>query len=135
MTFSLYTVFFGITAVSAIAAPVVTALINNRHTEKTQCEDFIFHERITAYQEFLNFLTFTLAENSLTREISFQFKCSYSKVYLLCSDNTRALLDDLQNYISQNASPSVGTDEYYRDISRKITTSMRNDIKKPKDKK
>ena len=135
MDFSLNTVFYGITAVSAIAAPVITALINNRHAEKMQCENFIFHERVTAYQDFLNFLTFTLAENSLTPEISFQFKCSYSKTYLLCSDSTRILLDDLQNYMSQNATSSIGTDTYYRDLSREITTSMRNDIKKPKDKK
>ena len=135
MSDTLHTIFYGITAISAIAAPIVTALINNRHIEKMKVQDFILQERITAYQDFLNLLTFTLAENSLDKQASFQFKCSYSKAYLLCSNNTRILLDELQNYMAQNANPSIGADARYRNLSREITTSMRNDIKKPKDKK
>ena len=135
MSDTLYTIFYGITAISAIVAPIVTALINNRHLEKMKVENFILQERIAAYHDFLNLLTFTLAENSLDQEVSFQFKCSYSKAYLLCSNNTRILLDELQDYISQNANPSIGVDPHYRTLARKITTSMRNDIKKPKDKK
>ncbi len=135
MSDTLHTIFYGITAISAIVAPIVTALINNRHIEKMKVQDFIFQERIEAYQDFLNLLTFTLAENSFDQEVSFQFKCSYSKVYLLCSENTKVLLDRLQNYISQNPTPSMGSNIYYKSLSCEITASMRDDIKKPKDKK
>lgn len=118
-----------ITAVVAIIAPVITTIIHNKHDLKIQSMQFSATNRLALYQDFLDILNTTLTREAFTKDISLQFKQSFSKVYIVCSDSTRALLDQLENYISVNANKSIGTQTDYRILQKDIVRALREDLK------
>lgn len=117
-------------AVIAIVSPIITTIINNRHSLKVQSMQFSANNRLSLYQDFLDLLNSTLISGAFTTEVSLKLKQSFSKVYLVCSNSTRALLDELENYISFNADQSIGTTIEYRQFTKKLIRSLRSDLKK-----
>lgn len=124
-----FTVVACLIGISAVISPVITTVLTNMHQSKMQQISFARKEKLKLYSEFLDIMNSTLAPESFTKEISLKFKCSYSKVYLVCSDKTRVILTELNNYISINADNNISSDLIYRGLYTDIIHSMRNDLK------
>lgn len=125
----LCTVLSIVTAIIAVVSPVITTIIHDKHDLKIRSMQFSATERLSLYQDFLDAFNETLLGNSFTNDTSLLLKKSFSKVYIVCSDTTQHLLDELENYISYHADSSIGLQEDYRKLHKSIVRSMRNDLK------
>lgn len=119
-----------VVAIVAIIAPIITTYINSKHQENLQKFSFAANKRLALYEEFLSVMDATFAQDRISSDLSLQFKQIFSKTYLICSDNTKLLLDQLNDYLYDHAHENLCSNDEYRKLRFFITNSMHNDLKK-----
>lgn len=118
-----------VVALTAVIVPLITVVINNKHQLELQKISFMAQKRLEIYQEFLDYMPLTFSLNAFADEdIPVKLRQILSKVYLVCSDDTRELLDILNNIIAEGTA-DVGADKRYWQAYISLNRSMRNDLK------
>ncbi len=118
-----------VVALTAVIVPLITVVINNKHQLELQKISFISQTRLEIYQEFLDYMPLTFSLNAFAdKDICVKLRQILSKVYLVCSDDTRKLLDILNNIIAEGTA-DVGADKRYWQAYIALNRSMRNDLK------
>lgn len=90
-----------ITAVSAIASPVVTAVINNRHEYKMRKLELIQNQKIKAIQGYTTNCSNYLSSNSnRTRE---EYYKSYGEIFLYVNKHNWKIIESLHSEIENGS--------------------------------
>lgn len=93
-------------AIAAIIAPVVTALINNRHQYRMRKLEMVQEEKAKAIQEYAEACSNYMADNHRNAQV--EYYKSYGKIFLYANKNhwedIEAIHTDIENGNFQSAS-------------------------------
>lgn len=97
-----------IAAVAAILAPLLTAIINNRHSLRFKKIEIFYDHKFAIYKNF--FEAYGKLQNYVTQKDNNDFYASLYEVCLICEPETRKRLFVLKNCFL-NSKSSVATPE------------------------
>lgn len=115
------------TAITAIIAPIFTAIINNHHQLRMKNIDMFYKEKSEAYQKFCNTLGVHLeamAHGGSNNAKTNAYYQTQPQAYLMADNKTRLLMDKLE---SQLHAGNIDTQAAQKLVSD-ITTSMGKDL-------
>ncbi|WP_238917225.1 hypothetical protein [Clostridium sp. YIM B02555] len=119
------------TAITAIIAPIFTALINNHYQLKLKNTDLFYNEKSDIYKRFciniehLDSWVHELNENIINEQpINREYLEIHKLAYLMSNDKIRALLDELSSHFNEVAI----NEEKYEALKKKIIKSMNKDL-------
>lgn len=114
----------------AVAATIVGTVITSQHNYKMHIVEFAANNKLLLYQEFFDVMSETLAAPDFDLEHALALRKIFSKVYLVCDNQTREQLDRLQKYIYDSSDvSSVASSSEYKLIYDLLTIAMREDLK------
>ncbi len=115
-------------AIVSLFSTIINTIINNIYQYRFKTFSFMAEKKLKIYQNFIDEMNLNLTPGGFTKEQSLSLKKTFSKVYIICSDETRLLLDEFENYLSQNHSQYVSSGEKYRKLHREIIKALRADL-------
>ena len=119
-----------IVAFSSVIVPYMTAKANHEHNYKMHIVEFAANNKLQLYQEFFDIMSETLAAPDFDLEHALALRKVFSKVYLVCNNQTREQLDKLQKCIYKSSDVrSVASSSEYKLIYDLLTIAMREDLK------
>ena len=113
---------------STTISNIVIHISNKKHQSSMQKTSFLINYRFALYRDFLDTLNSTLPPDTMTLDKSAKLKQIFSTVYLVCSDDTQYLLDELNELMASTEKSEVARLTQYQNLCQSIMYSMRAEL-------
>lgn len=122
-----------IAAVAAILAPLLTAIINNRHELKIKKLETFYNHKFSIYKNF--FEAYGAVQNFVTHKDNHDFYATLYEVCLICEPKTRLKLFQLKKcFLSDKGTATDKTDKIFEECCELLHKELTCEIKSKKHK-
>ena len=116
-----------IAAVAAILAPLLTAIINNRHSLRMKKLNIFYDHKFSIYKNF--FEAYGKVQNYVTAKDNNEFYSALYEVCLICNFETRKRLFELKNcFLISGGYANEKTDKIFEECCEMLHKELTSEI-------